>query len=131
MGFGFLWSSGLLRLGAGYGIGLYMFRALYWALGWAVIGAVFLRFIAKKGVVELKSKNGCSNFWCWVWCFGASVNRLLPVISLKKEFVDFFEDPKLNQFEPWQDFLSVVFAVFGWGLGAIVIAAFATITHPS
>jgi uncharacterized protein YjbI with pentapeptide repeats len=128
MGFGFLWSSAL-RLGAGYGIGLYMFRALYWALGWAVIGAVFLRFIAKKGVVELKSKNGCCNFWCCVWCFGASVNRLLPVLSLKKEFADFFDDPKLNQFRPWQDLLSVVFAGIGWVLGAIVIAAFATITH--
>jgi hypothetical protein len=47
-GMGFFWSS-LLRYGAGYGIGSYMFRALYWALGSAVIGAVFLRLFWNKG----------------------------------------------------------------------------------
>ena len=100
-----------------------MFRALYWALGLSLLGAMFLRFWANNGVVQLK--HG------FVWCFGASVNRLLPVLSLKKEFVDFFDDPKLNQFEPWQDFVFVALAVLGWALGAIVIAAFATITHGS
>jgi hypothetical protein len=127
-GLGFLWSSAL-RWGAGYGIGLYMFRALGWAFVLSVIGSIFLRFVANKGVVERKCKNGCGNFWCWVWCLGASMNRLLPVFNLKKEFVDFFDNPKLNQFGPWQDFFSVIFAGIGWVFGAIVIAAFATITH--
>ena len=119
-GLAFVWSN-VLRLGAGYGIGTYMFRALYWAVGLSLLGAVFLRFCANKGVIELK--HGC------VWCFGASVNRLLPVLSLKKEFVDFFDNPKLNQFAPWQDLLFVVFGMLGWVLGVVVIAAFATITH--
>jgi hypothetical protein len=119
-GLAFIWSQ-FLRWGAGYGIGTYMFRALWWALGLSFLGAVFLRLWANKGVLERKH-----NF---IWCCGASINRLLPVLSLKKEFVDFFDDPKLNQFTPCQDFIFVAFGVLGWVIGAVVIAAFATITH--
>jgi hypothetical protein len=106
-----------------------MFRALYCAVGLSLLGAALLMFWANKGVVELK--HGCGRAWCFVWCLGASVNRLLPVLSLKKEFVDFFDNSKLNQFTPWQDFIFVALAVLGWFFGAIVIAAFATITHGS
>jgi uncharacterized protein YjbI with pentapeptide repeats len=125
-GLAFVWSSAL-RWAAGYGIGTYMFRALGWAFALAALGALILRFSVKgvRAPVEGIQKHGM------IWCFGASVNRLLPVLSLKKEFVDFFDDPKLNQFKPWQDFLFVALAVLGWVLGAIVIAAFATITHGS
>jgi hypothetical protein len=116
----FIWSQ-FLRWGAGYGIGLYMFRALYWAAGLSVLGAVLLRFWANKGVAA--ANHGI------VWCLGASVNQLLPVVTLKKEFKDFFDDPKLNQFTPRQDVFFVILAVLGWVLGGIVIAAIATITH--
>jgi hypothetical protein len=114
--------SHVLRWGAGYGIGYYMFRALYWAIGLSLLGALFLRYCANKGI---EGKHG------FVWCFGASVNRLLPVLSLKKEFTEFFEDPKLNQFEPWQDFCFVALAVLGWMLGAVVLAAMGTFTRGS
>jgi hypothetical protein len=107
----------LLRWGAGYGIGGYMFRALYCALGLAVVGAIVLK-LRVRGVVE--AGHGVS------WCFGASINRLLPVLSLKKEFSDFFDDPKLNKFTPAQDFFFTVVAVLGWVLGAIVVAAVLT-----
>ena len=117
----FAWSQ-LLRWGAGYGIGLYMFRALYIALALALLGAVVLRFWVKS-----VGSAGHGFFWC----FGASVNRLLPVLTLKKEFTDFFDNPGVNQFTPWQDFFFVTLAVLGWVLGAIVIAAIATITHTS
>jgi len=113
--------SGLLRVFAGYGIGSYMFRALGWALFLSIVGAVFLRFWANKGIVELK--HGV------VWCFGASVNQLLPVVTLKKEFKDFFDDKAMNKFEPWQDLVFTMLAVAGWALGLIVLAAMATITH--
>jgi hypothetical protein len=119
---GFVWSQ-FLRWAAGYGIGSYMFRALYWALGLSVLGAVLLRFWATKGVFA--ESHG------FLWCLGASVNRLLPGVNLKKEFSDFFDDRKINQFTPAQDFFFVILAALGWVLGAIVIAAFATITHGS
>jgi hypothetical protein len=111
------------RWGAGYGIGYYMFRALYWALGLALLGAMFLRFWANKGVVQLK--HG------FVWCFGASVNRLLPFITLKKEFSEFFDNREVNGFTHGQDLFFTVFAVLGWVLGAIVLAAMGTFTKGS
>jgi hypothetical protein len=110
----------LLRWGAGYGIGGYMFRALYCALGLAVVGVVVLK-LRVRGVAEAGRGP--------LWCFGASINRLLPVLSLKKEFADFFDDPKLNKFTPGQDFFFTAVTVLGWVLGAIVVAAVATITH--
>ena len=112
--------SRLLRWFVGYGIGSYMFRALGWALLLALLGAVILRF-GVKGVAEAGHGS--------LWCFGASVNRLLPVINLKKEFTDFFGDPARNKFTPRQDFIFTILSVLGWVLGAIVLAAMATITH--
>jgi hypothetical protein len=114
--------SSILRWGAGYGIGSYMFRALYWALGLSFLGALILRF-STKGVAD--DKHG------FLWCFGASVNRLLPVVSVKKEFADFFDDRDKNKFKSWQDFVFIMLGVFGWVLGLIVVAAMATITHGS
>jgi hypothetical protein len=114
--------SSLMRWGAGYGIGSYMFRALYWVLGLSILGAVTLRFWV-RGVAE--ARHG------FVWCFFASINRLLPVVTLKKEFADFFDDRKLNQFGFWQDSLFIILSMLGWVLGLIVLAAMATITHGS
>ena len=108
----------LFRWGAGYGVGEYMFRALYCAIGLAVIGAVVLH----RWVPEA-TKNGR------LWCFGASVNRLLPVIELNKEFKDFFDDPGVNKFTARQKIFFTLLAALGWALGLIVIAAMATITH--
>jgi hypothetical protein len=124
-----IWSR-FLRWVAGYGIGSYMFRALGWALGLSLLGAVVLRFSVKgvtdKVVTErgvARTKHGI------VWCFGAAVNQLLPVVTLKKEFKDFFDDREINKFRPWQDFVFTMLAVLGWALGLIVLAAMATITH--
>jgi hypothetical protein len=112
--------SGLLRVFAGYGIGSYMFRALGWALGLSVLGALILRYCV-QGVVD--ERHG------FLWCFGASVNRLLPVVNLKKDFSDFFDNHWRNMFAPWQEVFFTVLAVLGWLLGLIVVAAIATITH--
>ena len=112
--------STLMRWGAGYGIGSYMFRALYWAIGLSLLGALILRFRV-KGVADRNLG--------FLWCFGASVNKLLPEVNLKKEFADFFDDPAHNKFTPRQDLFFVALAALGWMLSLIVLAAFATITH--
>jgi hypothetical protein len=111
-----------LRLVAGYGIGSYAFRSAYWALALALLGSVIMRFWV-KGVAE--ANHG------WFWCLGASLNRLLPVLNLKKEFADFFDDRAINQFTPQQDFFFTVLGLLGWMVGAFVLAAMATITHGS
>jgi len=118
---GLIWAQ-FLRWGAGYGIGSYMFRALGWALGLSLIGALILRFRAPS---VAKAGHG------FLWCFGASTQRLLPVINLKKEFSEFFDNRQLNQFKPWQDFFFAVLAALGWVLGLIVLAAMGTLTHGS
>jgi hypothetical protein len=111
--------SYVLGWGAGYGIGYYMFRALWWALGLAILGAIALRLWVKP------AERGI------FWCFGASVNRLLPFITLKKDFIDFFDDKTVNRFTNGQELFFMVFAVLGWVLGAIVLAAMGTFTKGS
>ena len=98
-----------------------MFWALYWALGFSAVGALFLRFWANQGITA--EGHGL------IWCIGASVNRLLPVVTLKKEFAEFFDNPALNKFTPLQDFSFTILGVLGWLLGVIVVAAIAAITH--
>jgi hypothetical protein len=107
---------------AGYGIGYYMFRALWWTLLLSLVGALILRYWV-RGVAE--GKHG------FFWCFGASVDRLLPFITLKKEFSEFFDNKTVNGFTLWQDLFFTVFAVLGWVLGAIVLAAMGTFTKGS
>jgi hypothetical protein len=103
-----------------------MFRALGWALLLAVISTLVLRFLV-KGIRDETGKLKHGVFWC----FGASVDRLLPFITLKKEFSQFFDDEKDNRFTPRQDLFFMVFAVLGWVLGAIVLAAMGTFTKGS
>jgi hypothetical protein len=60
---------------AGYGIGNYTFRALWWVLGLTVLGAMVLWFspyARSRGV--------------W-WRLGASLHRLLPIVELNKELI--------------------------------------------
>ena len=74
-------------MGAGYGIGTYMFRALYAAVGLALAGALIL----KLKVPGAKGKP-------FSWCFIASVHRLLPVLNLRKDLVDLFDAPSVTNF---------------------------------
>ena len=43
----------------------------------------------------------------FVWCFGASLARLLPVIEINKEFTAFFDDPKRERLTGWQGFIFI------------------------
>ena len=58
-------------------------------------------------------------------------SRLLPFITLKKEFSEFFDDKEVNRFTRGQDLFFIVFGVLGWVLGAIVLAAMGTFTKGS
>jgi hypothetical protein len=106
---------GILRGVAGYGIGLYTFRVLWWVAGLTIIGAVVLRFspYARERSV--------------VWRLGASLHRLLPVVQLNKEFEDFFdnvpEPGKPLKFHPWQMAFFSGVALAGWVLGFFLLAA--------
>jgi hypothetical protein len=74
----------------GYGIGLHTFRVLYWVLGFSLAGAALLWSTVPAARTEHRGP---------IWCFGASLTRLLPVIEINKEFTEFFNDPDRKRFD--------------------------------
>ena len=105
---------GALQYVAGFGIGTYTFRVLNWVIIIMVFGA---------GVRDEKHP--------FVWCLGASLSRLLPVIEINKEFTDFFNDPERKRLTGWQGFIFSVIGIVGWVLGLILLAAVSGLTQSS
>lgn len=103
---------------AGFGIGDYTFRVLWWVAGISILGAIYLRY----AVPAAREKGEA-------WCFGASLSRLLPVIEINKEFTDFFNDPKRERMTGFQSAVFSVIGMLGWLLGAILVAAVAGLTQ--
>jgi hypothetical protein len=110
--------SGFLQYVAGFGIGDYTFRVLYWVIGIAAAGAVYLW----KCVPAARAHGP-------VWCFGASLARLLPVIEINKEFSTFFDDPQRTRLTGRQSFVFSAIGMAGWVLGAILITAVSGLTQ--
>ncbi len=94
------------------GFGLYPFKVLYWVIGISLFGALYLWRCAKGA----QGKG-------FVWCYGASLTRLLPGIEITKEFSEFFKDPERERLTGWQSFVFSVIAVVGWVLSFILVAA--------
>jgi len=65
----------------------------------------------------------------FVWCCGASLSRLLPVVEINKEFTDFFNDPDRTQLNGWQAVAFSALGMIGWALGAILLAAVSGLTQ--
>jgi cytoskeletal protein CcmA (bactofilin family) len=112
----FLWAV------AGYGIGLYTFRVVWWVLFLTLLGAVILQFspaARARGVL---------------WRCGASLHRLLPVIELSKEFTDFFNNPppqfdEVRNLSRAQQVYFAGHAILGWVLGFFLLAAMGGLTQ--
>jgi hypothetical protein len=109
--------SGAVQYVAGFGIGTYTFRVLYWVIGISFLGAALLWM-----TVPAAKQHGP------IWCFGASLARLLPVIEINKEFSAFFDDPKRERLTGWQSFIFSAIGIVGFVLGAILIAAVSGLT---
>jgi cytoskeletal protein CcmA (bactofilin family) len=109
---------------AGYGVGLYTFRVLWWVIGLTVLGAVVLRYSSYA------RRRG------FVWRLGASLHRLLPIVELSNEFNDFFENSSSDSGESgerrnlnrFQVAYFVGQAIAGWILGFFLLAAMGTLT---
>lgn len=120
------WSTGtwltFLWAVAGYGIGTYTFRVLYWVGGLTVLGTLVLLTAGKA------RRHGL------VWCFGASLQRLLPIIEFNRSFNDFFENPppatdgEKRNLNGFQVFFFSVLALTGWVLGFVLLAAMTNLT---
>jgi uncharacterized protein YjbI with pentapeptide repeats len=118
-GFGWLFRTALRDV-AGYGIGTYTFRVLWWVLGFSLAGAALLWM-----TVPAANQHGL------IWCFGASLARLLPVIEINKEFTEFFNDPKREHLNGLQNILFSALGIVGWVLGAVLAVAVSGLTQTS
>ena len=105
---------------AGFGIGTYTFRVIVWVLGFSLIGTGILWW---RVPAERRGHHG------WLWCFGASLSRLLPVIEINKEFTDFFNDPDRKHLYRGQAIAFSALSLVGWVLGAILVAALSGLTQ--
>ena len=65
------------------------------------------------------------------WCIGCSLEKLLPIIELSREFGDFLNDPKRERLRSWQIAFFSGFALWGWVLGLLLVAAMSGLTQTS
>jgi hypothetical protein len=126
------WGTGLglsaLQLFVGHGIGAYTFRAAGWVLVLALVGAIILCFApGVRGVRPVrfltKARRGPRQK-SLLWCFGASLQRVLPLVTISAEFSDFFNDPRRERLRSWQHVAFGVLVLCGWALAGFVAAAF-------
>ena len=106
---------------AGYGIGFYTFRVLEWVGGLTAFGAFLLLAFAprarRKGIL---------------WCFGASLQRLLPIAEFNRSFRDFFDNPppasswERRNLGPKLAAMFSLLALAGWVLGFALLSALST-----
>jgi hypothetical protein len=97
-----LWLTALRSL-CGYGIGIRTFYVVPWIILSVALGTWVLWHYAP---IASHPKGP-------LWCVGASLDRLLPIIQLNKEFADFFNDPGRTRLT---DGVIAFFAALGlWG----------------
>jgi hypothetical protein len=118
-----------LRSTIGYGLGNRYFRVLRWVGGWSLLGMFVLILFGTQSPA----------LWSWLNLFFASLDQLLPIITLNKAYdVLIFGDPsaKLDPQPPWvlpQPFwVQVYFYVHmmvGWVLGSFIVAGLAGLTQ--
>ncbi len=113
---------GAIQYVAGFGIGTYTFRVLWWVLGFSLAGAALLWWTVPAARTKQRGP---------LWCFGASLARLLPVIEINKEFTEFFNDPERQCLNWWQSILFSALGIVGFVLGAILLAAVSGLTQSS
>lgn len=107
-----------LGIVAGYGIGAYTFRVVFWVgLFWLIGFAVLWRTVPAAK---------CRGF---AWCGFASLAQLLPVVPMNKELTEFFVDPERARLKGWQLFFFSALGVIGLVLGSILIVAVSGLTH--
>jgi hypothetical protein len=86
------------------------------------LGAVILRFFAPGARHPTRGK---------LWCFGASLSRLLPGIEINKEFTEFFCDPDRKRLKGWQSLFFSTYVVIGWLLVGLLVIAVSGLTQHS
>lgn len=104
----------LLRWSVGYGLG-WRFKVFPAALGAIVLAAGAIVSFYSPDVLKENHSLG--------WSLGLSLNRLLPLITLSKDFTDFV-------FHGWQKAWFIGQALFGWVLAFFIAAGLAGVGKP-
>ena len=120
-GLAYIW-SGFLQYVVGFGIGTYTFQVLVPVIFITVLGALILK-VYVKGVRD--ENHG------FIWCLGASLSRLLPIIDINRDLSDFFNKSQRNHFTGPQTFFFSAVRVVGWVLGLILLAAVSGLAQSS
>jgi uncharacterized protein YjbI with pentapeptide repeats len=120
---------GALSYIAGYGIGYHTFIVVFWVIVFALVGALILWCSVPEAAKEYRKQNGLGDsLRGMLWCFGASLNRLLPIIDLK-EFKGIFEEPEKVSLKLWQRFAFAALGLTGWILGGVLLLAVSGLTQ--
>ncbi len=98
------------------GFGQYPELAMFWVVVFTLLGALILRRSP-----EARGKG-------WPWCIGASLDHLLPIVELNKEFSDFFDDPKRERMSDRQLAYFAFHALVGFVLASFVVAGLSGLT---
>jgi len=100
-------------------------------LGLTAAGAAVLWWTVPEAGKQYKNPDeGVDRVRGLLWCFGASLSRLLPVVELK-EFKGFFEDPDKAGLQLWQRVAFSMLGLAGWILGGVLILAVSGLTQNS
>jgi hypothetical protein len=107
----------LLKYTIGYGLGSSYFLALLWVVVFTMTGVVVLWF---SPWARAKGQ---------LWCIGASLDHLLPIVEMNKEFGDCFNDPQRRRLAGWQVSYFAIQALVGYVLASFVVAGLAGLTQ--
>ena len=103
----------LLKCTIGYGLGERYFRVLYWVVGLTVIGTIVL---ATSGAAADKTT---------FWMAACSFDQLIPLVELKKEYVEFVQNKLTNGAELYFYFHKIM----GYVLGSFLVAGLGGLTQ--
>jgi hypothetical protein len=120
-----------LRSTIGYGLGNRYFRVLRWVFGLSLLGMFVLIAFGTQSPA----------LWSWLSLFFASLDQLLPIITLNKAYdVLIFGDPSaqppIGPQPPWVlpqpagvQYYFYAHMIVGWVLGSFVVAGLAGLTQ--
>jgi hypothetical protein len=121
----------VLWIVAGFGIGKDAFFHLLGTLAGSIVLGVII--ISRSPVIRKacwdREKWGIKTKYNLLWLIGACVERLLPIIELRKEFRDFFEDDA--SLTGFQKVFFIVYSFWGWLLGILILAVLSGLTQGS
>jgi hypothetical protein len=110
----------LMKSTIGYGLGTRYFRVLRWVIAFVLIGVVTLWVDQRATHRQLTPESQTLS-----WMIAASLDTLLPIISLDKTFADTVP----GRLTFYAKLIFWMLGIAGWALGSFLVAGFAGLTQ--